>query len=106
MIFEVSPSGPDASILDVFKGASKHDGGSSFGVGDGNIDGGGGRCVPVMSVLEYRWSGSRERWYCDVLAGGRRFGTGNGGGNDDNGDEGGAEVVSGGIVSGVMVISR
>ena len=54
MIFEVAPSGPDASILEVFKGASKHygDGGCGCGVGDGDGDGdrGGGRCVPVMSV--------------------------------------------------------
>ena len=68
----------DASILDVFKGASEHDGdggcvigngdgdndgngdGDSDGDGDddddgngnGNGNGGGGRCVLVMSVLE------------------------------------------------------
>ena len=56
MIFEVAPAGPDASILDVFKGASKHNGNGGCGVGegDGDRDGdrGGGRCVLVMSVSE------------------------------------------------------
>ena len=39
-------------ILDVFIGASKHDGGCGVGniIGDG--DGRGGQCVPVMSVSE------------------------------------------------------
>ena len=41
-----------------------------------------------------------------MFAGGRRFGTSDGGGNDDNGDEGGAEAVSGGLVSGLAVLSR
>ena len=50
MIFEVAPAGPNALILDVFKGASEQDDGGSCGCGDG--DGGGGRCVPVMSVSE------------------------------------------------------
>ena len=40
-----------------------------------------------------------------MFAGGRRFGTGDGGGNDDGGDKGGAEVVSGGLVLGVAVLS-
>ena len=64
MIFEVAPAGPDTSILDVFKGASEHNGNGGCGIGDGNSDrngnvdgdgdgnGGGGRCVPVMSVSE------------------------------------------------------
>ena len=47
-----------------------------------------------------------ERWYCDVFAGGRRFGTGNGGGNGNSGDKGGAEAVSGGLVSGVAMLPR
>ena len=61
----------DASILDVFKGASEHDGDGGCGIGNGDGDGngngdgddddddgngngngGGGRCVLVMSVLE------------------------------------------------------
>ena len=50
MIFEVVPTGPDESILDVFKGASEHDGDGGCAVDDGN--GGGGRCVPVMSLSE------------------------------------------------------
>ena len=37
----MAPAGPDASILDVFKGASEHD-------DDG--DGGGGQCVPVKTA--------------------------------------------------------
>ena len=41
-----------------------------------------------------------------MFGGGRRFGTVDGGGNNDSGDKGGAEVVSGGLVSGVAVISR
>ena len=41
-----------------------------------------------------------------MFAGGRHFGTGGGGGNDGSGDEGGAEAVSGGLVSGVAVLSR
>ena len=40
-----------------------------------------------------------------MFAGGRRFGTGDGGGNNNSGDEGGAEAVSGGIVLGVAVLS-
>ena len=58
LIFKVAPADPDASILDVFKGAREHDGDGGYGVGDGNGDGdrngdgGGGRCVLVMSVLE------------------------------------------------------
>ena len=41
-----------------------------------------------------------------MFAGGRRFGTGDGGGNDDSGDKGGAEAVSGGLVSGVALLSQ
>ena len=41
-----------------------------------------------------------------MFAGGRLFGTGDNGGNDDSGDEGGAEAVSGGLVSGVAVLSQ
>ena len=104
VIFEVAPAGPDAYILDVFKGVSKHDENGSCRIGDGDC--GGGRCVSVMSVLEYQGSGSRERWYCDVFTGGRRFGNIDGGGNKDSGDEDGAEAVSGGLVSGVAVLSR
>ena len=40
-----------------------------------------------------------------MFAGGRHFRTSDGSGNDDSGDEGGAEAVSGGIVSGVAVLS-
>ena len=50
VIFEVAPAGPDALILDVFKGASEHDGNGGCSVGDGDGDGGGGQCVLVMSV--------------------------------------------------------
>ena len=32
VIFEVAPAGPDASILDIFKGASEHDGNGGCGV--------------------------------------------------------------------------
>ena len=42
----------------------------------------------------------------DMFAVGRRFSTGDGGGNNDSGDEGGAETVSGALVLGVAVISR
>ena len=54
VFFEVAPAGPDASILNVFKGASKHDGdgGCGCGVGDGVGDGGGGQCVPEISMSE------------------------------------------------------
>ena len=55
-------AGPYASLLDVFKGASEHNGNGICGVGDGDGDGdgddngdgdgGGGQCVPVMSVSE------------------------------------------------------
>ena len=41
-----------------------------------------------------------------MFAGGRRFGTGGGGDNDDSGDKGGVEAVSGAIVSGVAVLSQ
>ena len=41
-----------------------------------------------------------------MFAGGKSFGIGDGGGNDNNGDKGGAEAVSGGLVSGVAVLSR
>ena len=42
VIFEVAPAGPDASIFEVFKGASEHDCDGGCGVGDGNGNGVGG----------------------------------------------------------------